>query len=44
MFNRIDGVENEVLLPYHVCTDEDYDQFYPILQNQIELIQLYRDG
>ena len=25
-----DNSFEETILPYHICTDEDYDEFYPI--------------
>ena len=24
------GISYQKILPYHTCTDEDYDQFYPV--------------
>ena len=32
---RIDGVETEKFLPYHICTDEDYDSFPPPADNSL---------
>ena len=34
LFGARDSVEFEELLPYHECTDEDFDKFYPILEDQ----------
>ena len=30
MYGKKNNVPYEHILPYHECTDEDYDQFYPI--------------
>ena len=33
IYGRKDGKEYEHLLPYHKCTQEEYDSFYPINPN-----------
>ena len=30
MYNKRKGKEFQRILPHHKCTDEDYDQFYPV--------------
>ena len=39
LFTKKDGVESFRELKMHKCTDEDYDQFYPVEKNQFKLLE-----
>ena len=38
-----DGVIYEKLLPYHVCTDDDFAKFYPIRQDELSKFNRIRE-
>ena len=44
IYGKKEGKEYEQILPYHRCTDEDYDSFFPIQKNSKAALQQIRDG
>ena len=42
-YGKKEGKEFEKLLDYHVCTDEDYDAFYPIIESEEKQLQQIRE-
>ena len=30
LYERRDGIAKQRVLPYHKCTDEEYNEFYPV--------------
>ena len=39
LFTKDDGVVSYRDLSFHMCTEEDYEQFYPIQDNQVGLLR-----
>ena len=37
------GISYQKILPYHTCTDEDYDQFYPVQTTSKKLLGKLRE-
>ena len=40
--NERDGIKYEKVLPYHVCTDEDIAEFYPIRPDMASKLERIR--
>ena len=43
IYGKRKGIEFQKILPYHVCTDEDYDEFYPTKKQSLLLLQSIRE-
>ena len=43
IYGRRKGIAYQKILPYHECTDEDYDQFYPTKKQSLLLLQSIRE-
>ena len=41
-FWKENGEKFEKILPYHICTEEDYDQFYPSSKQSEDVINQIR--
>lgn len=44
IFGRKDNKYIEKVLPYHMCTEEDYDLFYPVDPNYFEKLENLKSG
>ena len=43
MYGQRNGVEFLRKVPFHKCTDEDYDQFYPVKRQSADLLKQIRE-
>ena len=39
IYGKKEGKEYETILPYHRCTDKDYDDFFPIQKSSEVVLQ-----
>ena len=37
IWSKTDGVQNQKILDYHVCTSEDWKEFYPVAEKSKQL-------
>lgn len=41
---KSNGVRNERIIPHRVCTDADYDEFFPIEASQVQNLKSVRES
>ena len=43
LYGKRKGIEYQKILPYHECTDKDYDEFYPAKKQSVPLLKSIRE-
>ena len=44
IWSKTDGVQNQKILDYHVCTSEDWKEFYPVAEKSKQLFDEIEQG